>query len=310
MNSLTLMARDYLALRRSLGFKMIAAEYILRQFLAFMEQQRATHIKTDAVLRWVHSCDHSPTTKGGRFTIVRKFAEYAHALDETHEIPAARLVPNRTRRTTPYIYSQEQTLRILQACWTIPPEGKGLRRSTYYTVLGLLAVTGMRISEAISLRRDDIDLRAGIVMIRESKFNNTRAIPVHASTVSALADYVRLRDAIYPDSDCTAFFFSDRGDALTPTAVRATFVRISHHIGLRQPDESHGPRIHDLRHTFAVRTVMRWYREGADVEQRLPLLSTYLGHVKPSNTYWYLSSVPELVGLAATRLETYQGGRR
>ena len=153
-------------------------------------------------------------------------------------------------------------------------------------------------------------LGTGIITIRESKFKKTRSIPVHTSTIKVLADYVHRRNEIYPNSKCLAFFLSDPGTALTSAVLRCMFRRISHHIGFRKPNQRHGPRIHDLRHTFAVKTVMRWYREGADVEQCLPLLSTYLGHAKPSDTYWYLSSVPELVGLAATRLEAYQGGRK
>jgi len=309
MKSLALMVQEYLSLRRSLGFQLIDAEYVLRWFLAFMQREHAVHIKTEAVLRWIHASQILPATKSSRFTVVRKFAQYAHAMDADHEVPAAGLMTHRTERANPHIYSDSQTLQLLGACLALPP-GNGLRHHTYYTILGLLTVTGMRISEATSLSRDDVALGTGIITIRESKFKKTRSIPVHTSTIKVLADYVHRRNEIYPNSKCLAFFLSDPGTALTSAVLRCMFRRISHHIGFRKPNQRHGPRIHDLRHTFAVKTVMRWYREGADVEQCLPLLSTYLGHAKPSDTYWYLSSVPELVGLAATRLEAYQGGRK
>ena len=309
MKPLGRMAEEYLALRRSLGFKLIDAEYVLRWFIDFMRREHKAHITTESVLRWIHSSNISPATKNSRFTTIRKFAQYAHALDEHHEVPANRLVTYRTRRPAPHIYSEGEVLRLLQACLTLASVN-GLCRHTYYTVLGLLAVTGMRISEATSLSRDDVDLATGIITIRQAKFNKTRSIPVHASVVRVLRTYLHRRDEIFGHNNRSVFFLSDLGNGFTSGVLRCEFLRISHRIGLRKPNQRHGPRIHDLRHTFAVRTVMRWYREGADVEQQLPLLSTYLGHSKPSDTYWYLSSVPELVALAAQRLEGHQGGHR
>ncbi len=310
MKPLKLMAQQYLSLRRSLGFKLIDTEYVLRWYLSFMEREHGRHIKTEAVLRWVHASETvALSQRSSRFSIIRKFAQYAHALDTAHEVPPYRLLTHRTERINPHIYTDSEVLRLLQACVALPP-GNGLRPYTYYTIFGLIAVTGMRISEATSLRRDDVDLSAGIITIRETKFSKTRCIPVHDSTIDVLADYIRRRDEIHPNAESSAFFLSDPGTALTSAVLRCMFLRISHRIGLRKPNQRYGPRIHDLRHTFAVKTVMRWYREGTDVDQQMPLLSTYLGHVKPSDTYWYLSSVPELVGLAAARLEAYQGGRR
>ena len=308
MKPLKLMVQEYLYLRRSLGFKLIDTEYILRLFLVFMQHEHETHIKTEAVLRWVHSCETvSLPTRSSRFTVVRKFAQYAHALDAKHEVPPYRLLTYRTERHNPHIYSDSEVLRLLKACLALRP-GKGLCPFTYYTILGLLAVTGMRISEATSLMRDDVDLLAGIITIRETKFNKTRCIPVQKSTIRVLGGYARRRDEIYPKTEPSAFFLSDSGAALTSAVLRGMFLCLSHRIGFRKPTDHNGPRIHDFRHTFAVKTVMKWYRNGSNVERNMPLLSTYLGHVKPSDTYWYLSSVPELVGLAAIRLETHQGG--
>ena len=310
MKPLTVMAQEYLSLRRSLGFKLVDTEYVLRWFFAFMQREHETHIKTETVLRWVHASETvSLPVRSSRFAVVRKFAQYAHALDTEHEVPPYRLFTHRTERTNPHIYSDNEVLRLLEACVALRP-GKGLCRYTYYTAFGLLSVTGMRISEATSLMRDDVDLSAGIITIRETKFNKMRCIPVHGSTIRALAAYGRRRDEIYPNTEFPAFFLSDSGAALTSAVLRVTFLRLSHRIGFRKPTDRNGPRIHDFRHTFAVKTVMKWYRDGANVEPNMPLLSTYLGHVKPSDTYWYLSSVPQLVGLAAARLESHQGGRR
>ena len=310
MKPLTLLAQEYLSLRRSLGYKLIDTEYVLGWFLSFMEQEQSTHIKTEAVLRWVHASKMvSLPQRSTRFAVIRKFAKYAHALDAEHEVPPYRLLTHRTQRSTPHIYSDSQVLRLLRACLALPA-GKGLRRYTYHTIFGLIAVTGMRISEATSLTRGDVDISAGIITIREAKFSKTRCIPVHDSTIRVLAEYIRRRDEIYPNAESSAFFLSDPGTTLTSAVLRCMFLRISHRIGFRKPTERYGPRIHDLRHTLAVKTVMKWYRDGADVERQMPLLSTYLGHVKPSDTYWYLSSVPELVGLAAARLEAHKGGRR
>jgi integrase/recombinase XerD len=310
MKPLKVMAQEYLSLRRSLGFKMIDTEYVLRWFLTFMQSEHETHIKTETLLRWVHASESvSLPVRSARFAVVRKFAQYVHALDSEHEVPPYRLLMHRTERTNPHIYSDSEVLRLLEACLKLRP-GKGLCRYTYYTIFGLLAVTGMRISEATSLIRDDVDFSAGIVTIRETKFSKMRCIPVHSSTIEILAEYARRRDAIYPNAESSAFFLSDTGAALTSAVVRVMFLCLSRRIGFRKPTDRNGPRIHDMRHSFAVKTVMQWYRNGADVEQYMPLLSTYLGHVKPSDTYWYLSSVPELVGLAAARLEAYQGGLR
>ena len=308
MKPLALLAQDYISLRRSLGFKLIDTECVLRWFLAFMQREHETHIKTETVLRWVHSCETvSLPARSSRFAAIRKFAQYAHVLDAEHEVPPFRLLTHRSRRANPHIYCDSEVLQLLEACLALRP-GKGLCRYTYYTTFGLLAVTGMRISEATSLTQEDVDLSAAIITIRKAKFNKMRCIPVHKSTVEVLAEYARRRDQIYPNAKSSAFFLSDTGAALTSAVLRGMFLRLSHRIGFRKPTDRNGPRIHDFRHTFAVKTVMNWYRNAATVEQNMPLLSTYLGHVKPSDTYWYLSSVPELVGLAAIRLETHQGG--
>jgi integrase/recombinase XerD len=185
----------------------------------------------------------------------------------------------------------------------------GLRAHTYATAFGLLAVTGMRISELVALENDDVDLRDGLLTLRHTKFGKSRCLPFHPTTRQALCAYVHLRDRGYPIPNSPSFFVSEQGTRLTHGTVRATFVQLSRQIGLRDPTDRHGPRLHDFRHRFAVQTLVRWYREDVDVERHLPELSTYLGQVKVSDTYWYLSATPELLGLATQRLEQAHRGQ-
>src|SRR5713101_7798496 len=183
------------------------------------------------------------------------------------------------------------------------PSSTGLRAHTYDTVFGLLVVTGMRISELVRLDHSDVDLASSLLTIRHTKFRTSRCLPLHRTTQQALSWYVGQRDRVYPLPQSPSFFVSEHGRRLTTWAVRATFIQLSRQIGLRSPHDSHGPRLHDFRHRFAVQTLVRWYREDIDVDRHLPELSTYLGHVKVSDTYWYLSATPELLGLATQRLE-------
>ncbi len=308
MKTLREAAEDYINLRRALGFKLIDAESLLKDFASFMEQENAPYITTILALRWAKVPQNVLQAYwGSRLSVVRCFAKYLSAIDSRNEIPPCGLLPYYTHRCNPYIYRDEEVLRLLQACESLTA-GNGLRRHTYYTVFGLLAVTGMRISEVTALSREDVDLTQGIITIRLTKFSKSRSIPVHKSTLQVLREYTQLRDQIHPTVKIQSFFLFDRGTSLTVCSIREVFIRLSHRIGFRKPTDSHGPRIHDFRHSFAVKTIIKWYREGINVESQIPLLSTYLGHTKPSDTYWYLSSVPELIGLAAARLEKHSGG--
>jgi len=224
------------------------------------------------------------------------------ALDPATEIPPQGLLPYRFHRAQPYLYTDEEIARLIQAARKLPSP-LGLRAATYATLFGLLAVTGMRMSEPIALDRDDVDLTRGILTVRRTKFGKTRIVPVHASTREALRRYRELRDRLCPRAKTRSFFISEYGTRLSVWSARRTFVTLSHQIGLRGPDESHGPRLHDLRHRFAVQTLLGWYRAGLNVEQHLPELSTYLGHVHVADTYWYITAVPELLRLATLRLE-------
>ncbi|MBM3300109.1 MAG: tyrosine-type recombinase/integrase [Deltaproteobacteria bacterium] len=303
MISLRKAMEDYLTMRRSLGFKLRDMGYSLRHFVSFMEQQRASIITTELALRWAQQPqDVQPAQWAARLSFVRSFARYWSATDPRTEIPPTGLLPYRTKRATPYIYSNDEIQQILKAARNLPPS-TGLRPWTYYSLFGLMAVTGMRISEVLRLDHADVDLKQGLLTVRLTKFSKSRLIPLHPSTVKKLKRYLHRRDELYPRPLTARFFLSNQGTPLTDCMVRWTFVKLSRQIGLRKVGDSLGPRLHDLRHRFAVTTLLHWYRTGVDVEQRLPVLSTYLGHAHVTDTYWYLSAIPELLALTKDRLE-------
>jgi integrase/recombinase XerD len=301
---------EYLKIRRGLGFKLTAPGGLLQRFVTYAEGEGASSITTELALRWaMEQKKAQPAQWANRLSMVRMFARYMSAVDTMTQIPPQGLLPYRFRRIQPYLYSEEEVARLIRAAKKLPSK-LGLRAATFATLFGLLAVTGMRMSEPIALDRDDVDLTRGILTVRRTKFGKTRIIPVHASTLEALRRYRELRDRLCPLAHAGSFFVSERGTRLTVWCVRWTFVRLSHQIGLRAPDASHGPRLHDLRHRFAVQTLLGWYRAGLNVEQHLPELSAYLGHVHVNDTYWYISAVPELLEQATLRLEGKGGNRR
>jgi integrase len=234
--------------------------------------------------------------------MVRRFAQYCSAIEPRTEIPAPQLLSGHYPRRPPYLYSAEEIDRLLQAARRLPSP-TGLRAATYETYLGLLAITGMRMSEAILLDREDVDLSLGVVHVRRAKLGKSRLIPIHPSTREALERYQSLRDRIRPGPQTSSFLLAETGARLGEFSVRATFIKLSHQIGLRGPGDRRGPRLHDFRHRFAVQTLLSWYRSGVDAERCLPQLATYLGHVHVHDTYWYLTAVPELLHWASLRLE-------
>lgn len=312
MRSLNKALEEYLSLRRRLGFKLKEDGRILAKFVSFLEGQGASHITTELAVRWAMKPKNAQSSYWARrLRMVRIFAEYLRAADPRTEVPSQKLLPDLYHRKPPYIYTDEQVMHLIEAARQLPstvPSTTGLRAQTYSTLFGLLSVTGMRISEALALNRQDVDLIQGIITIRGTKFGKSRLVPVHQSTRHALLEYTHFRDQIYPRPKTQNFFVCERGTRLGYWGVLRTFVRVSREIGLRGPSDSHGPRMHDLRHRFAIRTMVRWYKEGVDVERHIQELSVYLGHVKVSNTYWYLSAVPELLQLAVARLESRKAG--
>jgi integrase/recombinase XerD len=303
MNALQMALTEYLSVRRSLGFKLYDVGLCLHQFVRFAEAEGAGFITTELAVRWATQPTHaSPAHWARRLGMVRQFAQYCCALDIRTEIPPPGLLPYRYTRKPPYLYSDEEIARLLQAARQLPSPG-GLRALTYTSLFGLLAVTGMRISEPIALDRSDVDLIDGSLTIRGSKFGKSRWLPLHPTTRQALQNYAAQRNRLYPAALTPSFFISERSTRLTQWSARFTFVKLSRQIGLRGPQDHFGPRLHDLRHGFAIRTLLNWYRTGVDVDQRLPELAAYLGHAHVKDTYWYLSATPELLRLAARRLD-------
>jgi integrase len=234
---------------------------------------------------------------------VRGFARYRSAIDPRTQIPPEGLLPHRPKRARPYLYSNKEIRSLLRAAFSLPAHG-GLRPWTYHCLFGLLSVTGLRIGEARNLKLQDVDLQTGVLTIRGAKFGKSRLIPVHGSTRRVLEDYLARRDRRWARRPISPYVFvSNRGNQLCGSEIRQTFYALSRQIGLRGPSDSHGPRIHDLRHRFAGMTLLRWYRSGEDVERKLPYLSAYLGHVHVRDTYWYLSAWPGLMREAMSRLE-------
>ena len=295
---------DYLTLRRALGYKLDKTERLLGQFVAFAEDCGETHVRTETALAWATRPAGADAIWTSRcLAEVRLFARHLRTLDQRTEVPPADLLPAQVRRATPYLYTPQEIAALMQATGNL----RGLHvQATYRTLIGLLAATGMRIGEAIGLDRDDFDAGSGIVTIRHGKFGKARALPLHPSTVAALADYLR-RDDRPRHAGVPPLLVSSTGKRLRYTVVQPIFHKLLHHCGIVPRSATCRPRIHDLRHSFAVSTIVDDYRMG-DPGSRLAILSTYLGHADPGDTYWYLSAAPELLGLAGELLERHLAG--
>lgn len=293
---------DYLQLRHSLGHELREAGWLLPSFVSHLQEQGLSTVTVEAALTWAQ---HSPTGQGRsvaprRMTAARGFARYLSGIDPSTEVPPVGLIPSWQRWRRPFIYAPADIDAILaQAGSIVSP----LRASTYRTLLGLLAASGLRIGEAIKLDRNDIDWDQGVLLIRESKFGKSRLVPLHPSVTLALTQHAGLRDELQPRPKEASFFVSLTRARLSYAVVQNTFRQLINAAGIGT-DAPAPPRLHDLRHTFAVRTLLDWYRSDDDVQAKIPSLSTYLGHREPASTYWYLSAAPELLALAAARQDT------
>jgi integrase/recombinase XerD len=294
---------DYLQLRHSLGHELAEAGWLLPKFVAYLEAHGSGTVTVEAALGWAQQSGAGPVSTVGprRMTAVRGFARYLAGFDAVTEIPPLGLMPYRQRWRRPFIYSTADIEAVMgQARSSI---SGSLRAATYEALVGLLAASGLRIGEAIKLDRGDVDWDQGVLLIRESKFGKSRLVPLQASSMAALDAYAMLRDELQPRPKDPSFFVSCTRKRLIYEAVCPTFRRLIDAAGVGQGELS-PPRLHDLRHTFAVRTLLGWYRTGQDVHAKIPSLSTYLGHREPASTYWYLSAAPELLALAAARQES------
>jgi integrase/recombinase XerD len=297
----------YLQLRRQLGYKLRVTEILLRNFVRHAGEKGASFITTKLALGWAARPDLKPVQRANRLGMVRRFAEYVNSLDKRTEVPAQKLLPYQFRRQAPYLFSEQEVLRFIGAVSQIAP-GNQFKGVTLGTLFALLSVTGMRVGEALGLDREDVDLERNLLTIRRAKGNKSRLVPLHPSSGQPLQEYARLRDQVFPHPPSSRFFIWENGGPLLHCTVNRWFLLVARRIGLREPGHRHGPRIHDLRHYFAIRTLLNWYRTDTDVEAHLPELATYLGHVHVRDSYWYLSATPELLKLATLRLERAQKG--
>lgn len=313
MNTLREAVRQYLDMRRSLGFKLREASKGLIDFATFLEQHHASYITPTLALAWAQQPSKAqPAHWAGRLGFVRGFARYRSATDPRTQIPALGLLPFQPKRARPYLYSEEEICSLLRAALRMPyryERGK-LRPRVFYCLFGLLSVSGLRLGEARNLELQDVDLKAGVLTIRGAKFGKTRLVPLHASTCAVLADYIARRQRHWAGRTVSSYLFvSSRGNRLDAGDIHRTFYALSRQIGLRGASDSRGPRLHDMRHRFATNTLVQWYRSGEDPERRLPLLSAYLGHVHVADTQWYLEGSPELMREAMLRLQQRWEGR-
>jgi len=293
---------DYLAMRRALGYQLTEHGRVLPQFAEFLAQRGESLITTTLALEFAMLPAHASVVWWHqRLAIVRGFARYLHAFDARHEVPPVNLLPAKFRRAIPYLFSNAEILALLEAARSLRPP---LRAASCEALLGLLAVSGMRVSEACRLDRSDLELAECRLTVRHAKNGRSREIPLHPSTVDALARYARARDELCPvPKDPDAFFLSGAGGRLHRHFVWKWFDQLRQATGLDHETLGRRARLHDVRHGFVLRTLIGWYRDGGDVEARLPLLSTVLGHVHPADTLWYLEATPELLALACERLE-------
>jgi integrase len=293
---------NYLVLRRSMGFKLRRAEKLLNQFVAHCNTIGAETVTIDIALRWASLPEGASSSWiCHRLGVVRAFSRYLALVDDRAQVIPTDVVPHRPARATPFLYSEDQVLAMMAATRSLRSP---VRQATFETVIGLLWATGMRIGEALRLDRGDVDLAHGVLTVRDSKFGKTRELPLHPSTTAALDDYTRRRAQWFPADTTDAFFVSAAGTRVLYCNFHLGFKQLVQRAGITPRSRSCRPRPHDLRHAYAVRTLINWYRNGVDVEASLPKLSTYMGHVLPANTYWYLSAAPELLALAAKRLES------
>jgi site-specific recombinase XerD len=301
MTALRPLLAEYLETRRALGFKAARTRWLLSSFVSFVEAHRGARITTAHALAWAtQPASAHPGWWAAKLSTVRVFARHVHLIDPRHEIPSVDLLPARCPRSTPVLYSPDEIRQLLHATRALPST---FRRVTHETLFGLLAATGMRVGEALRLDARDVDWGQQVLVIRESKFRHSREVVLHATVVRALRRYAAARGRVHAPARSPSFFVSLTGTRLIYNNVHHTFAALLRHAGITRARA----RIHDLRHSFAVQTLLRWHREGADVEARMPMLSTYLGHRHPASTYWYLTAAPELMALVGRKLQRALG---
>lgn len=295
---------EYLAVRRAMGYKMERHEKLLAQFAGYLAGHGETAVTIENALAWATlPASARPRWHALRLSAVRGFAAWLNAADAAHEVPPRRLIPYGSRAVVPYLYTDQEITALAREAGQL--SGR-LRAATFQTLIRLLAVTGMRVGEAISLDRGDYDPDAGVLTVRDTKFGKSRHLPLHPTAVTGLNAYLELCGQLMPTPQAPALLLTARGCRLRYERVWRIFHDLTISAGMKPRTPACRPRIHDLRHSFAVATLLGWHRAGADVQAMLPRLSAYLGHADPRHTYAYLSAAPELLALAADRLQSFQ----
>lgn len=313
MSTLHAALKEYLATRRALGTQLKWPASSLRRFVDYVKAQGADFITTDLALRWAtQPVGVQRATHAGRLRIVRGFATWLQAKDRRTQVPPQRLLPAQRCRPAPYIYTNHEIADLVASTDSLRSVS---RRATFKILIGLLAATGLRPGEAVALDVADVDLTSGVLSVRHSKFGKSRFVPMDESARAAMIAYAAFRDTLHPQRETSAFFVSGRGARLRRDTTRHTFALLCQQVGLRppiaRPRIGRGPRLQDIRHTFATRRLIEWYRAGLEVDRLMPRLATYLGHGHIAETYWYIQAVPELLRLATERLErAARGGAR
>jgi len=298
---------DYLAVRRAMGFKLDRAEKLLGQFVSYLDERGAATVTVEHALAWATAPRAASAWWWAmRMSAVRGFAGYLHTVDPHVEVPPAGIIAYRRQRATPFLYSAADVHALVEAATGLPRPTSAV---TYPALVSVLAVTGMRLGEAIGLDTSDFDEDAGTLTVRDGKFGKARLLPLHPTTTKGIRQYLRRRSGLHRTHVSDALFISTAGTRLDHSCVQKTFRRLTRQAGLHPRSAACRPRIHDLRHSFAVATLLDWYRQGQDVPALMPRLSAYLGHTDPKHTFWYLSAAPELLTLAGHRLHTYLDSR-
>ena len=301
------MAEDYLAERRALGFDLRILGDQITAFARYVDAAGHTGpLTTRITLDWVKGqARHAkPFSWARRLEILRPFARYLARHDPATEFPQTAIFGRSHRRLAPHIYSDQEICDLLAAARRLAPHG-GLRPATYETLFGLIAATGLRLSEARHLRCGDVDLDQGVLTVRNTKFRKSRHVPMHPTVVAALNHYMAVRARHGAIDQDTLLFLSSSGRLLPKRTINGVFQRLRGELGWTARGAHAQPRIHDLRHTFICRRVQLWHDHGADIGNAMAALSTYVGHAKVSDTYWYLTGAPELMALAGERFELF-----
>ncbi len=300
MRSISKGVEDFISLRRSFGFAFEKGAHELRDLALFLKKTKKKNLDTPAILDWLESHSQaSHKTQSVRLGHAHTFAKYWKAFCPLTQVPDRNIANHQPTRARPYIYTSAECRNILRACFDMrSAEGHSrskLYQHAYYTIYGLIMTTGLRRNEAVNLRNHHIDLVKGTLFVELTKFRKSRLIPLDSTTVAELSKYLKLRNKLVSHAKTDHFFLASPNRGVSHDMIYYRFVRICHQLGIRPAVGGRGARLHDLRHTFAVRVIQRWLVQRKNIHEMMPLLSSYMGHDHPSDTYWYLTGIPEIL---------------